>query len=176
MVEDGLKLRYWFQLCLVACWVTPGTWSAASGLAADDPPSVQARCNFGNAPVSGAAAPTVVQMVLSPRMPYALQEWRRMAAVAREAGFQVASFRDPRVPEAEWQDAVAAAGLPELRQTPPLDLEAGQACQVLNHAPATIVARCGRAHAWPILGVMPDQMWLDLLNSRRAALKALPCR
>jgi hypothetical protein len=118
----------------------------------------------------------MAQIVLSPRVPYALAEWRRMAAAAREAGFRVLAFRDPRVPLQEWEDAVQVAGLPELLHIRPLSLERAQACQVLNHTPATIVALCGRAHAWPVLGVMPDPAWLFVLNQRRAALEAVPCQ
>lgn len=163
---------------VVACL----TWSAVvakAGIprAEAEPASIaQAECDFGAGLPSGAAgALPVVQIVLSPRMPYALQEWRRMAAAARGAGFRVQPWRDPRVPDAEWQAAVAAAGLPELRDAPALEPSAAQACRVLNHAPAAIVARCGQGHAWPILGVMPDRAWVQLLNARRADLEAVPC-
>ena len=118
----------------------------------------------------------VAQMVLSPRMPYALQEWRRMAGVAREAGFHVVVFRDPRVAQDEWLQAVAAAGAMELTEAPALDPDTGRACQVLNHSPATIVVRCGGAHPWPILGAMPDAAWHGLLQARRTELEAVSCR
>ena len=137
---------------------------------------MQAECDFGHATDTLDALPqTVVQVVLSPRMPYALKEWRRMEAAARQAGFRVMAFRDPRVPDAEWQDAVMAANLPELRDVPVVALAAARACGVLNHAPATVVARCGRVHPWPILGVMPDQAWLHLLKARSAGLETGSC-
>lgn len=137
---------------------------------------LQARCDFlgGRTDIHDPAQP-VVQIVLSPRMPYALQEWHRMAGAARAAGYRVAAFRDPRVPDEEWRDALVAAGLAELRDTPLLHPDAGEACQVLNHAPAAVVARCGKGHAWPVLGVMPTQAWLQVLAARRADLEALPC-
>ena len=156
-------------------------WSTVAGAgmlrAEVEPVSIaQAECDFGAGSQSGDAEVwPVVHIVLSPRMPYALQEWRRMAAAAHGAGFRVLAWRDPRLPDAEWQAAVAAAGLPELRDAPALELSAAQVCGVLNHAPAAIVSRCGQGHAWPILGVMPDRAWVQLLHARRADLEAVPC-
>ena len=66
------------------------------------------------------------------------------------------------------------AGL--MTEAPALDPDTGRACQVLNHSPATIVVRCGRAHPWPILGVMPDAAWHGLLQARRTELEAVSCR
>ncbi|MBK6868510.1 MAG: hypothetical protein IPG98_11520 [Burkholderiales bacterium] len=137
---------------------------------------MNSRCDFSaDLPGAPATAQTIAQIVLSPRMPYALREWRRMAASARAAGFQVSAWRDPRVPEAEWQAAVGVAELPELRTAPILPMELAKACGVLNHAPATVLARCGHGHPWPILGVMPDAAWLQLLDARRIDLEQVPC-
>lgn len=164
--------------------VAGALWLASAPVAAQWPagapaavPTAPALCNFVPADSrDGPAGQAVVQVVLSPRMPYALREWPRMAVVAQRAGFRVVAFRDPRVPDAEWHDAAQAAGVsPELRNAPRLDEEAGRACQVFNHTPAVIVARCGHAHAWPIWGVMPDPAWLSVLDARRRDLEALSC-
>lgn len=117
----------------------------------------------------------VVAVILSPRMPYALQRWPAMAVVAREHGFQAIPLRDPRVPLDEWQAAVAAASLPGLRCIPALDLAVAVARGVLHHAPSSLVARCGHLHPWPILGVMPDTAWARLLMQRHASLGETAC-
>ena len=172
MVNRGASIRH--HLRGLVCSGLLG-WGAAwaGGTFAGD---INPRCDFSTGR-SGVALPAqaVVHVVLSPRMPYALREWRRMAASARVAGFPVVAWRDPRVPEAEWQAAIDAAELPELRAAPALALDVAAACQMLNHAPATVVARCGRGHPWPILGVMPDVAWLQLLDARRADLEQVPC-
>ncbi len=149
-----------------------GAVCAGNAWAAD----MDSRCDFrASLPGAPATAQTVVQIVLSPRMPYALHEWRRMAASAQAAGFEVSTWRDPRVPKAEWLAAVDIAELPELRTAPILPLELAKACGVLNHAPATVLARCSHGHPWPILGVMPDAAWLQLLDARRIDLEQAPC-
>ena len=119
--------------------------------------------------------PTLL-VVLSPRMPYALKEWPRMAAVAQQDGWRVQAFRDPGVPDDEWLAATELGDLRSWRTLPVMDLVAGQACGMLNHAPTALVARCGRVHPWPIWGVMPDAAWRHVLASRRADLEATPCR
>lgn len=125
--------------------------------------------------IAPQARPTV-HVLLSPRMPYALQEWARMRGLALTAGFEVAAYRDPRVPQAEWQAAVArAAGADSLGALPPLDLQRARACDLLNHSPTAVVAHCGRVHAWPVRGVMPDEAWRHVLAARLASLQALPC-
>lgn len=116
-----------------------------------------------------------VWMLLSPRMPYALQEWPRLARVARAAGFAVRAWRDPRVPQDEWLAAVQAMGHEALRHAPPLPEAQARALGLLNHAPSSAVLRCGQAHPWPILGVMPDAAWRQLLLARAEALETLPC-
>ena len=108
-------------------------------------------------------------------MPYALREWPRMASVARRAGFELAVFRDPRVPLAEWQAAVQDLNRDDWRDVPALDMHLAQTCQLLNHAPAAVLSRCGNVHAWPVWGVMPDAAWLHVLNARRVDLERMPC-
>jgi len=120
-------------------------------------------------------APVAVLMVLSSRMPYALQEWPRMKRVAKRAGFIVLAARDSRVPSQEWAAAVSARDLFELRDVPVLDEQMGIDLGLLHHAPSSLVVRCGVWHPWPILGVMPDQAWVELLRHRAAQLRERPC-
>ncbi len=117
-----------------------------------------------------------VHMLLSPRMPYALAEWPRMADIARQAGFDVVAYRDPRVPVTEWQAAVGSRGMADMLERPALDAETAAACGMLNHAPAALVARCGHTHPWPILGVMPSEAWRHVLQSRSDDLERQWCR
>ncbi|OJV49976.1 MAG: hypothetical protein BGO36_05445 [Burkholderiales bacterium 68-10] len=117
----------------------------------------------------------VLHVILSPRMPYALKEWRRMASVGQQAGWRVMAFRDPQVPDAEWQAATVAGDLQPWRGMPPMDLSVAQACRMLNHAPTVVLSRCGRVHPWPVWGVMPDAAWAHVLAARRADLEAQPC-
>lgn len=116
-----------------------------------------------------------VWVLLSPRMPYALHEWPRLARAAQRAGFTVRAWRDPRVPPTEWLAAVQASGHDDLRQAPVMPERYAQALGLLNHAPSSIVVRCGQAHPWPILGVMPDASWQQLLLARAAALEEIAC-
>lgn len=118
---------------------------------------------------------TNVMMILSPRMPYALKEWRRMKKTAEDAGFKVVAVRDPRVPAEEWQAAVQAADVPELMQVPAIDYDHAAAFDALNHAPASLVSRCTQTHPWPVLGVMPDGPWLEVLRAREVQLKQIVC-
>jgi len=116
-----------------------------------------------------------VLMVLSPRMPYALQEWHRMKTVAERAGFTVVGRRDPRVADTEWMVAAETTDQPELMHLPALDESYAAANGLLNHSPASLVMRCGRAHPWPVLGVMPDQAWLSVLRHRAEQLESASC-
>lgn len=118
--------------------------------------------------------PTVL-MVLSPRMPFALQEWPRMRQAARASGFDVLALRDPRVPLDEWTDAVQAAGLPGLTGITPIDPASAARLGLLHHAPSSLVIQGGRAHPWPILGVMADAPWIGLLRQRRSQLEFAQC-
>jgi hypothetical protein len=155
--------------------------AAAACCAADAanaaPPSLQA-CPWNAAAFAAASAPRtpVVLMTLSPHMVYSFLEWRRMRAVAVAEGFCVIPARDPRVPQAEWQQAVSRAGLPELRDAPSLaDLGVPQAF-FFNHAPTSQVWLCGRGHPWPIFGVMTDIGWRRSLRARLADLERdAPC-
>jgi hypothetical protein len=150
------------------CWQALVLGLACGVSAAAEP--VPSKCEQGlHQSVSPPAAPTVL-IVLSPRMPYALQEWPRMRALAEQAGFQIRAFRDPGVPSSEWEAGLEAAGLPELQTAPVLDQQVAADCRLLNHAPSALVGRCDRWHAWPVLGVMPDAAWLAVLNERREAI------
>lgn len=120
----------------------------------------------GDAALDPQAARAQLLVVLSPRMVYALREWPRLRDQAQAAGFDVHGVRDPRVPEAEWHAAVAAAGLSELAAWPAARLTDWPGTQVRNHWPMAWVRWQGRSHPWPILGVMPDAAWLQLLRER----------
>ena len=98
-----------------------------------------------------------------------------MASVAQQAGWRVMAFRDPQVPDAEWQAATVAGDLQTWRGMPAMDLSVAQACRMLNHAPTVVLSRCGRVHPWPVWGVMPDAAWAHVLAARRADLEAQPC-
>ncbi|MDO5291090.1 MAG: hypothetical protein Q4F13_15890 [Pseudomonadota bacterium] len=108
----------------------------------------------------------VVMALLSPRMVYALQEWPRMQKAAEQAGFAVRVWRDPRVPDKEWRAAVQSLGLSEWVHAPVLPQSVAAPCGLLTHAPSALVFLEGRAHPWPIYGVMPDAQWLAVLQSR----------
>ncbi len=118
---------------------------------------------------------TTVLMVLSPRMVYALREWPRMRQAAQDAGFRVLAARDPRVPLAEWAAGVRAAGQPDLAFAEAVDEHMAASLGALNHTPASLVARCGQWHSWPVLGVMPDVTWVSVLRAREAQLKETAC-
>lgn len=126
----------------------------------------------GDASAGPQAARAQLLVVLSPRMVYALREWPRLRDQAQAAGFDVHGVRDPRVPEAEWHAAVAAAGLSELAAWPAARLTDWPGTQVRNHWPMAWVRWQGRTHPWPILGVMPDAAWLQLLRERLEDLQA----
>lgn len=148
---------------------------AASGWAAMPEATAHACPSAAQSRWLPVASETAVLMLLSPRMPWALQEWPRMLQTAQQAGFDVHPMRDPRVPVPEWLAATHRAGLPELDCVPALDRQQAIDLGTLHHAPTSIVAHCGRLHPWPILGVMPDSAWLDLLQQRLAQLKKQPC-
>ncbi|MEO9150259.1 MAG: hypothetical protein ABI212_12960 [Burkholderiaceae bacterium] len=109
----------------------------------------------------------IVYLVVSPRMPYALKEWARMRRGAKAAGFSVVTFRDPRVEDGEWQAAVEAAGVPAARGLLPLRNPALiEAFGGLNHFPIALLTCGDRTHPWPILGVMPDATFVEVLRQR----------
>lgn len=121
------------------------------------------------------ADPAVVIMMLSPRMVYAFSEWPRMKRAAEEAGFVVQSVRDPRIGDDEWRLAAIAADRPQMLELPSLP-DVARSIEnfpaLLNHSPTSIVRLGGRAHPWPIIGVMPDAAWTGLLRQRLDQLRA----
>jgi hypothetical protein len=140
-------------------------------------PPVQA-CPWSTAAFAPASAPRapVVLMALSPRMVYSLLEWRRMRALAADAGWCVIPARDPRVPLLEWQQAVTRANLPELRAAPSLADLGVPSAPFLNHAPTSQAWLCGHSHPWPIFGVMTDTGWQRSLHARLLDLERdAPC-
>lgn len=160
-------MSVWSRLAIVRAWLVALVFGVLAVGATDG----QAATNGSDA----ADVPVVVLMVLSPRMPYALQEWPRMKRVAEGSGFIVLPARDSRVPSGEWAAAVSARHLSELLDVPVLDEQMGVDLGLLHHAPSSLVVRCGIWHPWPILGVMPDQAWLELLAHRTAQLRERPC-
>lgn len=142
-----------------------------SGLHASSPPAVCAP--EADAPTSKGR--TQVMMVLSPRMPYALKEWRRMSRIAEEAGYKVVTVRDPRVPLDEWEAAVRVVAEPELMHAPVIEQAQAESMGALNHSPASLVSRCAQTHPWPVLGVMPDGPWLAVLRARESQLARTIC-
>lgn len=136
-------------------------------------PGVALACAAG---LPGATRPVPsLHVLLSPRMPYALLEWRRMQQLAVEAGLSVQAYRDPRVPAHEWAAAASGGDVAELVGIPPLAVEVAQACDMLNHSPTAILTRCGLVHPWPLRGVMPDGPWRHVLAVRLFDLQAMPC-
>lgn len=98
-----------------------------------------------------------------------------MKKAAEDAGFQVTGLRDLRVPLAEWNQAVQVSDELELMQMPAVDEEQVAAFGGLNHIPTSVVTRCGKMHPWPILGVMPNVAWLEVLHARAAQLRSATC-
>ena len=151
-------------------------WGIANiSVAAGAQPDGASSCQFdGSSRLFEGDQPTVVA-VLSPRMPYALQEWPRMRAVAEKLGLRVVPLHDPRVPTEEWRNAVMVKGMGRLSNIPAADEPLAAQCGLLNHTPAALVGRCGVAHPWPILGVMPDAAWASVIQSRLDALPKGDC-
>lgn len=151
----------------IACAAT--LLAAASGHAAIDAATATVGATQSDRIDPGHAhcADPVVYIVLSPRMPYALKEWPRMLRSAQAAGFAAVSLRDARVDDDEWQAAVRAAGVPAALQLPRLQAPALiESFGPLNHFPTAVVQQGMRVHPWPILGVMPDAVFADLLEQR----------
>jgi hypothetical protein len=166
-----------FRKAVAAVALTAATWQVADAAGTAAPPPIQA-CPWSAAAFVAATAPRtpVVLMTLSPHMVYSFLEWRRMRAVAVAEGFCVIPARDPRVPQAEWQQAVNRADLPELRDAPSLaDLGVPQAF-FFTPPPISQVCLCGRGHSWPLFGVMTDSGWRRSLRARLADLEHdAPC-
>ena len=123
-------------------------------------------------PPTDASKPVVI-MLLSPRMVYSLLEWARMRQTAEALGYRVLSWKDPRVPEAEWR---AALGSPAATTTDPEALLAMPAqCDSLwrgmNHSPMSFVLLESHLHPWAVWGVMPEEAWSEALRFRLLALR-----
>jgi len=123
-------------------------------------------------PPTDANQPLVI-MLLSPRMVYTLLEWSRMRQVAEALGYRVLSWKDPRVPDAEWQAALVSSAS---TMTDPDALHAMPiGCQSLwrgvNHSPMSFVLLGAHLHPWPVWGVMPDEAWRETLEFRLLALR-----
>jgi hypothetical protein len=175
MIRTARFLPAW-AVAVALLTLAAGVFFAAGAVHAA-PAALQA-CPWSAAAFTAARAPhtPVVLMTLSPRMVYSLLEWRRMRAVAADAGFCVVPARDPRVSEKEWQQAVNRAGLPELRMAPSLAELGVPPTLFLNHAPPSQVGRCGHAPPWPIFGVMTNAGWRRSLRARLADLERdAPC-
>lgn len=116
----------------------------------------------------------VVVAVLSPRMVYSMTEWPRMRSEAVAQGFDVVAWRTPAVPEREWQEAANRAGWsdPEIVSVPPMPANCVQWFGQPNHFPFSTVVDRGRAHAWPVWGVLPDGAWAESLHVRLKGLES----
>ena len=130
------------------------------------------RCLDGQTEKGAKASPWVVA-VLSPRMVYSLLEWPRMQREAVKMGFQVKAWKDPSVPEAEWQAAFASPALDVWTLPRPVAAPAGCLSDWLpiDHVPYVRVVQGEWAHAWPVWGVMPSDGWRDVLSKRLATLR-----
>ncbi|PKO30465.1 MAG: hypothetical protein CVU36_08595 [Betaproteobacteria bacterium HGW-Betaproteobacteria-9] len=115
----------------------------------------------------------VVIMLLSPRMVYTLLEWTRMRQAAEALGYRVLSWKDPRVPEAEWR---AALGSPAATTTDPEALlamppQCDSLWRGMNHSPMSFVLLESHLHPWAVWGVMPEEAWSEALRFRVLALR-----
>ena len=114
----------------------------------------------------------VLVTVLSPKMVYSMTEWPRMRAMAETEGFDVVAWRSHALSEREWEGATTRA---RWRASDIDGVSAGPvACAAWlgspNHFPYSLVIERGRAHPWPIWGVLPDAAWVESLRFRRRAL------
>lgn len=121
---------------------------------------------------SGFQRPVVVA-VLSPRMVYSMTEWPRMRAAAEAEGFDAVAWWAPDLADDEGAVAAEQAGwsaheIAHLVRVP--DACTGSLGHA-NHYPYSRVLYRGRLHAWPILGVMPNQAWVDSLHWRLRSLQ-----
>ena len=169
-IQRAARTALAFVVLVVAATAGSAAWGRSEGSGNDD-----AGCQTAAiSPLFDGHRPALL-VVLSPRMPYALREWRRMAGVAERAGFRVQAMRDPRVPLREWRQAVAVVGSDRLQGVPAVDESLAGTCGLLNHSPAALAGRCGVVHPWPILGVMPDDALLQVLRARFEALSEVKC-
>ena len=169
--RQALTLRSAFLSGVMALSLTAAQADDASTPKAED----STACSFRPSADLVASGQPVVSVLLSPRMPYAIPEWKRMAADAEREGFRTAVYRDPRVPEQEWREAVVRADAQDLLEVPVMDEPTAASCGLLNHTPAALVSRCHQVHPWPILGVMPKEGWLAVLRSRLSFFQPGAC-
>jgi hypothetical protein len=165
----GLLFGFFLSACAWPVGAQTGlpdaSWRAVRAMTAEE------RVCFVGSPTE--ANKPVVIMLLSPRMVYTLLEWTRMRRAAEALGFRVLSWKDPRVPEAEWQSALAS---PVATTTDPEALLAMPAqCDSLwrgmNHSPMSFVLLGAHLHPWPVWGVMPEEAWSEALRFRLLALR-----
>jgi hypothetical protein len=131
------------------------------------------RCFDKEFNVPGETRPLVVAL-LSPRMVYSLLEWPRMQGEADSMGFRVQAWRDPRIPDEEWQAAQASKPFSGWGAPWPLRLPAD--CLApwgpIDHLPLTRVVLHTHLHKWPIWGVMTSTAWRESLQNRLQVLQA----
>jgi hypothetical protein len=115
----------------------------------------------------------VVIMLLSPRMVYSLLEWSRMRQAAEALGYRVLSWKDPRVPEAEWRAALTspASTIADADALHAMPAHCQSIWRGANHSPMSFVLLGSHLHPWPIWGVMPDEAWREALRFRVHALQ-----
>ena len=130
------------------------------------------KCLVGE-PIYPEDARPLLAALLSPRMVYSLLEWPRMQREAEHLGFLVVAWRDPRVPELEWQAALASPGLAGWDVPMPRALPSACWAQwaPIDHVPLTRVAFHADMHPWPIWGVMTSNAWRASLTHRLNMLK-----
>jgi hypothetical protein len=96
-----------------------------------------------------------------------------MKQAAEILGYRVLTWKDPRVPEAEWRAALTS---PAARMNDPDALHAMPSnCPLIwhgvNHSPTSFVLLGSHIHPWPVWGVMPDEAWREALHFRWLALQ-----
>jgi hypothetical protein len=115
----------------------------------------------------------LVVAVLSPRMVYSLLEWPNMAREAEALGFRVRAWRDPRVPEGEWRQALSS--LAYLRagvlDPEPLPSDCLNRWAPIDHLPLAQILLDRQLHSWPLWGVMTPDAWRTSLLNRLASLR-----
>lgn len=96
-----------------------------------------------------------------------------MQREAERLGFRVVAWRDPRVPDAEWQSALASPALAVWDVPFPHALP--EPCWAqwmpIDHVPLTRIVWQASVHPWPIWGVMTNGAWRASLGHRLRMLK-----
>ena len=119
-------------------------------------------------------APTerpILVAVLSPRMVYSVLEWPRLRAVAEQEGFDIVAWWAPGIPYQESEAAAIKAGW-DIKERTSVGITPAECRSWVgwpNHFPFSRVMVWGRAHEWPIWGVMPDGDWRTSLTFRAGA-------